>query len=202
MFSPQIEKNLKGDGHSGGVTSICRGDDTNTLYTSGEDCRIIGWSLSDGAQMVEASWKTGNDVPTCLVHLSKSNRLMMGSRELKLWSLDDQELLQTYTGHTSTVNTLKYLQITGHEYVLSTSKTDRTISMWRIKSGQKYKNAVATFLMADVAFYLSCTVTGERLEVSAVTRSGVVHLFIVNDVSMYVVLLCSREDWFLKFDLL
>lgn len=141
--------------------------------------------------MTDASWKTGNDVPTYLVHLLKSNRLMMGSRELKLWSLDEHQLLQTYTGHTSAVNTLKYLQINEHEYVLSTSKMDRTISMWRIKSGQKYKNAVATFLMADVAFYLSCFVTGERLEVSAVTRSGVVHLFIVDDVSMYVSLLCS-----------
>lgn len=118
---------------------------------------------------------------------------MLGSRELKLWSLDEHELLQTYTGHTSAVNTLKYIEVVGNEYVLSTSKMDRTISMWRIKSGQKHKNAVATFLMADVAFYLSCIVTGERLEVSAVTRSGVVHIFIVDDVSLYVLLMCSLK---------
>lgn len=137
--------------------------------------------MSQGGQ-TDKSWKIGNEKPTCLSYLQKSNNLVVGSRELKQWSIGDgPEVRQTFTGHTSNVNIMKYLQIKDHEYVLSTSKMDRTISMWRIKSGQKYKNAVATFLMADVAFYVSCSVVEDRLEVVAVTRSGVVHLFMVEN---------------------
>lgn len=81
------------------------------------------------------------------------------------------------------MNILKYLTIDDEEYVLSTSKMDRTISMWRINSSDKNRNAAATFLMADVAYYVSASVVGNRLEVAAVTRSGVAHLFIVKDVN-------------------
>lgn len=55
--------------------------------------------------------------------------------------------------------------------------------MWRIQASDKYRNAAATFLMADVAYYVSASVVGSRLEVAAVTRSGVAHVFIVKDVN-------------------
>lgn len=113
-----------------------------------------------------------------MLYLEHSQQLLVGARELKQWSFEDgAQLLQTYTGHTSDVTILKYVILNGHEYVLSTSKTDRAISMWRIKSGQKYKNAVATFLISQVAYYLSCSVTGERLDVAVATSLGDVDLF-------------------------
>lgn len=177
----QIDRYLKGDGHAGAITSICRGS-ADILYTCGEDCRIVSWNLKTGAQELSSSWKIGTDKPTCLSYLADSNQLLVGSRELKLWSIDDQSFRHTFTGHTSNVNILKYLTIDGQEFVLSTSKMDRTISLWRIKAADKYRNAAATFLMADVAYYLSASVIGTRLEVSAVTRSGVAHVFIVKDV--------------------
>lgn len=150
------------------------------MYTTGEDCRVVAWNVTKGSEF--NSWKIGNDKPTCISSLPESNDLIVGSRELKQWLVGtgkEIKLEQTYTGHTSNVNILKSLQIAGDEYILSTSKMDRTIALWRISS--KHKNAVATFLMADVAYYVSCSVTGLRLEVAAVTRSGVVHVFIVED---------------------
>lgn len=179
---PQIDRYLKGDGHGGAITSICRGG-SDRLYTCGEDGRIVSWSLSTGAQEPAASWKIGADKPTCLTHLAKSNQLLVGSRELKLWSVDDQTLQHTFTGHTSNVNILKYLTIGGQEFVLSTSKMDRTISLWRIQASDKHRNAAATFLMADVAYYVSATISDSRLEVAAVTRSGVAHVFIIKDIN-------------------
>lgn len=107
----------------------------------------------------------------------------MGTRELSVWSVADGKLQQSFTGHTSNVVLLKSLLIGSVEYVLSTSKMDRTISMWRCGSGKAGRNAVATFLMADVAHYVSASVQGDRLEVAAVTRSGVAHVFIVKDVN-------------------
>lgn len=55
--------------------------------------------------------------------------------------------------------------------------------MWRMRPGDRHRNAAATFLMADVAYYVSASVVGSRLEVAAVTRSGVAHVFIVKDVN-------------------
>lgn len=179
-FNGQIERYLKGGGHAGAITSICRGD-ADTLYTCGEDCRIVSWSLATGAERPADSFKCGTDKPTCLAHLPASGQLLVGSRELKLWTIAGQSLQHTFTGHTSNVNTLKYLRIDDEEYVLSTSKMDRTISMWRI--ADKQRNAAATFLMADVAYYVSASVVGRRLEVAAVTRSGVAHVFIIKDVN-------------------
>lgn len=162
------------------------------------------WSLSGagagGANDATVSaWKCGNDLPTCLTYLPLAGHLLVGTRELKLWSCGTAngtaaELLQTYTGHTSNVNILQCLQIGDVEYVLSTSKMDRTISMWRCeatppngskssKTAAASRNAIATFLMADVAHYVSTSVAGDRLEVAAVTRSGVAHVFIIKDVN-------------------
>lgn len=202
----QIETYLKGDGHSGrAVTAICRGR-ADQLFTCGEDCRIVCWSLSGAGagganDATVGAWKCGNDLPTCLTYLPLAGHLLVGTRELKLWSCgsaggEAPALLQTYTGHTSNVNILQCLLIGDVEYVLSTSKMDRTISMWRCdatlangsgKSGRAAaaagRNAIATFLMADVAHYVSTTVAGDRLEVAAVTRSGVAHVFIIKDVN-------------------
>lgn len=146
------------------------------MYTCGADCRIVSWSLSNSRQI--DSWRIGNDKPTSLLYLQESRQFVVGSRELKQWSLQDgAQLIQTYTGHTSDVTILKYLQLNGHEYVLSTSRNDRAISMWRIKSGEKYKNAVATFLMSQVAYYVSCSVIQDRLDVVAATSLGDVDIF-------------------------
>lgn len=127
-------------------------------------------------------------MPTCITYLPVAEQLLVGTRELKLWSTDAAaSLQQTFTGHTSNVIIIKCLQIGAAEYVLSTSKMDRTISMWRCDGSASAKasgrNAVATFLMADVAHFVSTSVTGDRLELAAVTRSGVAHVFIVKDVN-------------------
>lgn len=190
----QIESQLKGDGHAGrAVTAICRGA-ADTLYTTGEDCRLVTWSLTAGAQ--SAVSKIGADLPTCVAYLPQSGRLLVGTRELTLWSpgtdASAAQCQQTFTGHSSNVCILKSLLVGDTEYVLSTSKMDRTVSMWRCTAADQTaaaavsavgRNAVATFLMADVAHYVSTAVTGDRLEVSAVTRSGVAHVFIVKDVN-------------------
>lgn len=120
--------------------------------------------------------------------------MLVGTRELTLWSpatgSSAAQCQQTFTGHTSNVCILKSLLVGDTEYVLSASKMDRTVSMWRCSAADQTtagsaatRNAVATFLMADVAHFVSTSVTGDRLEVAAVTRSGVAHVFIVKDVN-------------------
>ena len=151
------------------------------MYTSGEDCSVISWNISKGTQL--ETFKIGNDKPTCLAVLSESKSLIVGVRELKQWSVNKNsfDLKHVFTGHTSNVNILKCLNLSDDEYVLSTSKKDRTVALWNTSAGQK--NAAATFLMADVAYFISCAMYGQRLEVVAVTRSGVAHIFILEDIT-------------------
>lgn len=180
----KIEHNLKGDGHVGGVTAICRGP-TNIIYTCGEDHQIIAWHLSDGGQ--HDSWTLGKERPSSLLYLSATKQLLVGSRELKLWCTGTKELRQTFTGHTSNVTLMKQFSIDGITYVMSASRMDRTVSLWRIGgSAETHKNAVATFLMADVAFFLNCKVVdGSSVQIAAVTRSGVVHVFVAKNIGAH-----------------
>lgn len=167
---------MKGEGHQGSITAICRGTN-NILFTCGDDCRVIVWSLESGSQI--SSWEIGSEKPSSLVYLADSNRLIVAGRQLYLWSVENQELEQTYTGHSTNVTMLKYLVIKTKEFVLSASKTDRILTLWRIKPTKKSPNSY-TYLMEDIAYSVASRVDDDRLELAAVTRSGVLHFFAVD----------------------
>lgn len=170
-----MEYNLVGEGHQGGVTAICRGDGNN-LYTCGDDCRIIIWNLESGSQI--ASWETGNEKPTAIAYLPNSNQVAIAGRQLYIWSVEDQSLENTFMGHSSHILLLKYVVIKSKEYLLTASKSDRTLTLWRIKE-QKNRPQSYSYLMEDIAISTSIRFYEESFEISAVTRSGVLHLYVV-----------------------
>lgn len=93
--------------------------------------------------------------------------------------METKNLKQTFTGHTSEITSLKSFNFNSNNYVLSASKMDRILSLWCLKTGSKYKNAAASFLMADIAFSVSCSIDSENiLQIAAATRSGVVHYYV------------------------
>ncbi|XP_031621725.1 WD repeat-containing protein 43 [Contarinia nasturtii] len=169
----EIECTLKGVGHQGSITAICRGTN-NVLFTCGDDCRVITWNLETGSQI--SSWEIGNEKPSSLVYLAESNRLVVAARQLYLWSVVNQELEQTYTGHSSSVTMLKYFVIKSKEFILSASKADRILTLWRIKMSKKCPNSYS-YLMEDIANSVATKVDDDKLEIAAVTRSGVLHYF-------------------------
>lgn len=157
------------------------------MYTSGEDCRIVEWSLKECCE--NDAWSIGTFIPTCIVSLPISNSLLVGCKELNLWSLDhkNHKLKSTFTGHSADVKSMKMLQFTerNEEYVVSTAKSNREIYLWKI--GAK-KNPKGTFLMEYAATFVSCSIVGDGIMIAAVTGAdrtaagGVVHLFIVDDI--------------------
>lgn len=177
---------LQGSGHSDAVTFICLHNDF-TLYTSGKDCRIVEWSLTERRQ--KDDWSIGTTEPTCIVALPISNSLLVGCKELYLWSLDakSHKLKSTFTGHSADVKSMKILEFTERkeEYVVSTAKSNREIYLWKI--GAK-KNPKGTFLMEYAASFVSCSIVGNGIMIAAVTGAdktaagGVVHLFILDDI--------------------
>lgn len=167
---------MTGAGHQGSVTGICRGTN-NTLYTCGEDCRVVVWSLESGGQI--SSWDIGSEKPSSLVYLTQTNRLMVAGRQLHLWNIENEELEQTFVGHPTNVTILRYIVIKSKEFVLSASKTDRILNLWRIKKEVKKASNAISFLMEDIAYGIThhTDATDGKVNVAAVTRSGVLHLY-------------------------
>lgn len=151
------------------------------MYTSGEDCQIVEWSLTESCE--SKRWNIGTVIPTCIVSLPKSNRLLVGCKELYLWSLVDYKVESKFTGCQSDVSSMKMLQWKDRkeEFVLTTAKSHRGISLWMM-DGKEY--AQATFLMEYVASFISCTIINNGFTIAAVTGSvsPAVHLFIVEEI--------------------
>lgn len=179
------------------MTFICLHNDS-TLYTSGQDCQIIEWSLANGSQ--QDHFQIGTIVPTCIVSLPLSNSLLVGCKELYQWSLDRKhELIATFTGHSADVRSMKMLQLAdrNEEYVVTTAKSNREIYLWKIGTKNDPKG---TFLMEYAASFLSCSVVGKKLTITAVTdrkaAGGVVHLFVVDDIRWEIFCLNSGASFF------
>lgn len=150
------------------------------MFTCGDDCRIIVWNLETGSQV--SSWEIGNEKPASLIYLTESNRLLVAGRQLYLWSIESQELEQTFTGHSTNVTMLRYVVIKSKEFVLSASKTDRILTLWRMKPVKKAPNSYS-YLMEDIAYSVACEINDDKLEIGAVTRSGVLHFFVVDSLA-------------------
>lgn len=174
----QIERNLKGEGHRGKVTCLTK-DTEGHLYSSGEDCQIIKWSISEEKQL--SSWSVGPEKPYSIVYLEISNNLVVGGRQIKVYSVATQELVQTFTGHTSDINLMNSLVIDeSSEYVVSTSRMERIICIWKIGKKGRNKSASSTLIMEDVAHCLTCQVDIDgNVRVASVTRSGVIHMYLI-----------------------
>ncbi|XP_053966510.1 WD repeat-containing protein 43 [Anastrepha ludens] len=174
----KIERSLKGEGHSGKVTCLTQ-DGKGHLYSSGEDCQIIVWSVADEKQLL--SWSVGTEKPYSIVYSKISKNLVVGGRQIKVFSTASQELVQTFTGHTSDINLMSSLELDESiEYVLSTSRMERIICLWKIGKKGRNKSATCTLLMEDVAHCLTSHVDNDRnLRVASVTRSGVIHVYLI-----------------------
>ncbi|XP_055855975.1 WD repeat-containing protein 43 [Episyrphus balteatus] len=173
----KIERDLNGEGHSGKITSMFY-DGKETLYTSGEDCQVISWNLRHEKQ--KSSFSIGNERPHAIAHLPNSNNIIVGARQLMVYSLETQELVQTFTGHTSEVTILTSFSIEDTEYAVSASKMERIICLWKIGKKGKNKASTCTLLMEDIAHTLSCQLDDEgNLKLASVTRSGVIHVYLI-----------------------
>ncbi|KAL5286831.1 WDR43 family protein [Megaselia abdita] len=177
--SGKVEGNLKGESHSAKINGLAF-DGVKMLYSCGDDFQVIVWDLSLGKRV--GAWSVGNEKPQVIAYLPEKKYLAVGGREILVFSTETQARLQKFTGHTSEVTILETFTYDDEEYILSASKMERVISLWKIKSGpvkSKSSDAICSFLMEDIASMITCNVnqSGETLVVSACTRSGVVHLY-------------------------
>uniref|UniRef100_A0A1I8PJP8 Small-subunit processome Utp12 domain-containing protein n=1 Tax=Stomoxys calcitrans TaxID=35570 RepID=A0A1I8PJP8_STOCA len=175
----KIDRNLKGEGHNGKITSIIK-DSEGRLFTCGEDCQVVVWSLTDERQL--SSWNVGPEKPYIISLTPLSNSIVVGSRTLKVYSVKTEELVQSFTGHTSEINLMThFVGSDSSEYIATTSRMERIICLWKIGKKGRNKAAIATLLMEDVGYCLSCNINDENmLQISSVTRSGVIHVYVLD----------------------
>ncbi|XP_030387847.1 WD repeat-containing protein 43 [Scaptodrosophila lebanonensis] len=181
----KIERTLRGEGHDGLVKSIVY-DKAGLLYTVGQDCRVLVWSLAE--ERCINSWDVGPEKPHNLVYLPQSRAIAVGSRQIKIYDIDTKELLETFTGHTTEINTMtSCATVGGDEYVITTAKMERVICFWKIEKNGRNKSSTCTLLMEDLAYSVAIEVrTDEQIRIASVTRNGNIHIYLLNEDSLSV----------------
>lgn len=173
LASTNIEKNFIGAGHSGPITAICV--EGECLYTAGTDGKVIEWSLKDCEQ--RKVHNLGVEKLSCLAVIEQGSTVLSGSKQLKLWDLENGKSIKTLVGHTSnTVLARKIVSQDGRVFVLTGSVNDRNVSLWSAEGDER--TAIGLFTLDDAPEYLSTRVVGGKLHLVAVSRSGVAHYFI------------------------
>ncbi|KAG5670580.1 hypothetical protein PVAND_000832 [Polypedilum vanderplanki] len=125
----KIESVFSGDGHSKAITSIAH-DGANTLYTTGLDSQVIKWNIKKCKQ--ESSFKCGPEKPTAICLTENGQQIITASKTIKVWDSNSNELLYTLTGHSSDIIVLKSFECNEENFILSASKNDRNLSLWKI----------------------------------------------------------------------
>lgn len=174
LATGKLEATLKGTGHTGAVTGMCY-DDEHTVYTTGEDSKVIVWNLLTGSQT--RSWDLGNERPTALALTLDKKKLITASRQIKLWTIKTNECKQTYTGHASSVQFLKVVTFKDAEYLISGSKQNRVLSMWNLRATAKMRDSLATFSLDDVPHFMDATCENGTLSLVVVCRNNIVYQF-------------------------
>ncbi|XP_062134866.1 WD repeat-containing protein 43 [Drosophila sulfurigaster albostrigata] len=179
LASGNIERTLGDDSHNGPITSIAY-DNNGHLYTVGTDCRALVWSLAEERRIGE--WSVGPEKPLNITYLPKSRTLAIASRQIKIYDVDTKELVETCTGHSGEVNSIgSFTYQNNVEYVLTTAKMERIISLWKVNKKGRNKASTCTLLMEDVAHSLACEVRDDgQLRVASVTRNGNIHIYLLN----------------------
>ncbi|XP_063919730.1 WD repeat-containing protein 43 isoform X2 [Zophobas morio] len=157
----------------------CLSSNKNEYIYSGTDNNVLVWNFYK--KNLSSKWPTGNDKVVAILAIPDSDRLLTASKCIKLWSINSQEVIKTYTGHSSLITLLHYIhpvRSTSDAYVISGSKGDRLLSCWNLNEEIDGKNAIASFLMEDIVNHLSVNVAQDgSTHIAATVRSGVVHVY-------------------------
>ncbi|KRT82733.1 hypothetical protein AMK59_3512, partial [Oryctes borbonicus] len=148
----------------------------NTAYSSANHI-ILCWDLE--RQTLKDKWNCGNDKITAIKEIPE-NRIIVASKIIRLLNISSREVIRTFTGHSSDVCLLEYIQpkTNSDAYFISGSKNDRLLNCWTLSEDNSEKNAIASFLMDDVAQNISIINGSDSpTNMAALTRNGLVHIY-------------------------
>jgi Dip2/Utp12 Family/WD domain, G-beta repeat len=139
---------------------------------------VIKWNVKKCKQ--EATFDVGPEKPTAVCSINNGQYIATASKTIKIWN-ENQELIQTFTGHTSNVLILKSFTFNDENFIVSASKNDRTLSMWRIVEDDKKSSCYATFsLLSNSANYVDLNVIDGNLSIACICRNESLSFFNTN----------------------
>ncbi|GJQ77781.1 hypothetical protein Trydic_g16043 [Trypoxylus dichotomus] len=148
----------------------------STVYSSANHT-ILSWDLQH--QILKDKWNCGNDKITAIKEIS-DNKMLVAAKVIRLVNINDKEIIRTFTGHSSDICLLEYVNLTTNSdaYFISGSKSERLLNCWTLNEENPEKNAIASFIMDDVAQNIS-VINGSNstTNMAALTRSGLVHIY-------------------------
>lgn len=149
-------------------------DSSNFIYTSGLDAKVIKWNIKNCQQ--QSSFDCGPEKPTAICLLNNGEQIVTASKSIKVWS--NSQLVQTFTGHSTNVLILKSFTYDDVSFVLSASKNDRNLSLWKVSEDEKKTGAIATFtLLNNSPNCVDYKVVEDRLHVACICRSDSMAFF-------------------------
>lgn len=161
----QIEATFKGEGHSKSITSIDH-NGSDTIYTTGLDSKVVKWDIAKCRQ--ESSFECGPDKPTAICLVNNGEQIATASKTVKIWDGQTNQLLNTLTGHSSDIIILKSFTHNDSNYVLSGSRNDRNLSLWKVDESKIF----GTFtLLNNSPNYVDCQLLNDHLRVACVCRN-------------------------------
>ncbi|KAI4471388.1 wd repeat-containing protein 43 [Holotrichia oblita] len=124
-------------------------------------------------------WNCGNDKITAIKEIP-GNKLIAASKIIRLVDISSKEIIRSFTGHSSNVCLLEYVcpKADSDAYFISGSVNDWLLNCWTLNDSNPEKNAIASFLMDDIAQSVSVVVGSDSTtNMAALTRGGLVHIY-------------------------
>lgn len=111
-------------------------------------------------------------------------RIVTASKVIKVWDYSTKQAISTFTGHSSNTIILKTFTHDSAQYILSGSKSDRTLSLWYFDEEEKVskssKNAVTTFSLQNAANFVDFSIVEDTLRVVVITTNQSLQYFEAN----------------------
>jgi U3 small nucleolar RNA-associated protein 5 len=142
-------------------------DNSNFIYTSGLDAKVIKWNIKSCQQ--ESAFDCGPEKPTAICIAGEN--IVTASKSIKVWN-SESRLVQTFIGHSSNVLILKSFDYEDETFILSASKNDRNLSLWKVTEDEKKTAAAATFtLLNNSPNCVDYRVNDDHLEIACICRN-------------------------------
>lgn len=102
---------------------------------------------------------------------------MTASKSIKVWE-ENSKLVQTFTGHSTSVLILKSFIYDDETFILSASRSDRNLSLWKVTEDEKKAGAAATFtLLNNSPNCIGMRLDDDRLQIGCICRNDSMAFF-------------------------
>ncbi|XP_042143489.1 WD repeat-containing protein 43 [Ixodes scapularis] len=170
------------NGHTAAVRGLSWHAESDSLFSCSDDQHIVHWSVS--SCKVRTKWKADRHSVHAVAAVD-AGTVLTASSSVKWWDVESKTVLMKFTGHATEVRQLLPVVLAGPKggesrcYFLSSAAGDRQLSAWQLQAGGS-TSALACLTLSDDALHMgisSSTGNARKMLLSAVTRTGILHIF-------------------------